>query len=109
MGDSITEGAGASCVERGYVSVFGKISGADVRNYGIGGTRIARQKQPSDESRYNLYFVMRVDDMDDDPDAGIEAAKAGGIYALAVGAAQANKDAHYSAENLGEEKIKMWI
>lgn len=45
----------------------------------------------------------------EDSDAGIEAAKAGGMYALAVGAAQANKNADYSAENLEEEKIRMWI
>lgn len=68
LGDSITAGYGASCVENGYVSVFGKISGADVRNYGIGGTRIARQKQPSCEPTHDLDFVQRVDDMDEDAD-----------------------------------------
>lgn len=68
LGDSITEGSGASCVEKGYVSVFGKISGADVKNYGIGGTRIARQKQPSDNPRMDLDFVQRADEMDDDAD-----------------------------------------
>lgn len=68
LGDSITAGSGASCVENGYVSVFGKISGADVRNYGIGGTRIARQKQPSCEPTHDLDFVQRVDDMDEDAD-----------------------------------------
>lgn len=68
LGDSITEGAGASCVENGYVSVFGRISGADVRNYGIGGTRIARQKQPSCEPKFDLDFVQRANDMDDDAD-----------------------------------------
>lgn len=68
LGDSITEGVGASCVENGYVSVFGKISGADVRNYGIGGTRIARQKYPSSEPKFDLDFVQRVDDMESDAD-----------------------------------------
>lgn len=68
LGDSITAGSGASCVENGYVSVFGKISGADVRNYGIGGTRIARQKQPSCEPTHDLDFVQRVDDMEEDAD-----------------------------------------
>lgn len=68
LGDSITEGVGASCVENGYVSVFGKISGADVRNYGISGTRIARQKHPSSDLRWDLDFVQRVDDMDADAD-----------------------------------------
>ena len=45
----------------------------------------------------------------EDSDAGIEAAKAGGMYALAVGAAKKNKKADFSAENLAEEKIRMWI
>lgn len=45
----------------------------------------------------------------EDSDAGIEAAKAGGMYVLAVGAAKANKNADYSAENLDEKKIRMWI
>lgn len=40
----------------------------------------------------------------EDSDAGIEAAKAGGMYVLAVGAAKANKNADYSAENLNEKK-----
>ena len=40
----------------------------------------------------------------EDSDAGIEAAKAGGMYVLAVGAAKANKNADYSAENLNENK-----
>lgn len=68
LGDSITEGVGASCVENGYVSVFGKISGADVRNYGISGTRIARQKHPSKNPRCDLDFVQRVDDMEAEAD-----------------------------------------
>lgn len=45
----------------------------------------------------------------EDSDAGIEAAKAGGMYVLAVGAAKANKNADYSAENLNEKKIRTWI
>ena len=45
----------------------------------------------------------------EDSDAGIEAAKAGGMYALAVGAAKDNKKADFSAENLAEQNIRMWI
>ena len=41
LGDSITEGVGASDTEHCYVSVFGKLSGAVVKNYGISATRIA--------------------------------------------------------------------
>ena len=67
LGDSITEGHGTSCAEKNYVSVFGKISGTEVRNYGIGGTRIARQSVPTNP-RWDLDFVMRADEMDDDAD-----------------------------------------
>lgn len=68
LGDSITHGTGASCNENCYVSVFGRISGAEVRNYGIGGTRIARQKTPTEPVWDNGDFVMRADGMDSDAD-----------------------------------------
>ena len=45
----------------------------------------------------------------EDSDAGIEAAKVGGMYALAVGAAKDNEKADFSAESLAEHKIRMWI
>lgn len=63
LGDSITEGHGTSCPENNYVSVFGRISGAKVVNYGIGGTRIARQTNPSPNPIFDGDFVKRVDDM----------------------------------------------
>ena len=68
LGDSITEGTGASCPENNYVSVFGRISGAQVRNYGIGGTRIAKQRSKSDSERWDRDFVGRVEEMDADAD-----------------------------------------
>lgn len=44
LGDSITMGCGTSEIEKtSFVSVFGAISGANVINYGVSGTRIARQ------------------------------------------------------------------
>ena len=61
LGDSITEGTGASSPETCYVSVFGKISGAEVKNYGIGGTRIARQRRKSVKERHDKDFLLRVD------------------------------------------------
>lgn len=64
LGDSITEGHGASVPEKtGYVSVFGLLSGAKVINYGISGTRIARQKKPSEKSKYDDDFNMRAERM----------------------------------------------
>ena len=45
----------------------------------------------------------------EDSDAGIEAAKAGGMYALAVGAAKNNPDADFRAEGLADKNIKTII
>ena len=60
LGDSITQGAGASCEATKYVSVVGQILNCEVRNYGIGGTRIAKQTLPSD---YDQDFLGRIDKM----------------------------------------------
>lgn len=44
LGDSITEGCGASDLENCYVSLFKKAyPNAKIFNYGIGGTRIAQK------------------------------------------------------------------
>ena len=68
LGDSITEGSGASEPAKCYVSQVAKITGADCRNYGIGGTRIASQQTPSAEERHDRDFCMRVAEMDEDAD-----------------------------------------
>ena len=68
LGDSITEGVGASSYENCYFSQFAAKSGAICRNYGISGTRIARKKVPSDKPRYDLDFPSRVSEMDEDAD-----------------------------------------
>lgn len=67
LGDSITEGVGASCQKNNYVNVFAKISGANVFNYGIGGTRIASQKNPSCPNE-NRYFYTRLAIMEEQAD-----------------------------------------
>ncbi len=64
LGDSITEGVGASSPEKGYVSVIGKRTGAIVRNYGISGTRIARQQVPDGYEKCG-NFCDRMKTMDD--------------------------------------------
>lgn len=69
LGDSITEGAGASCRENCFVSVFGRKTGAVVKNFGIGGTRIARKETPSNNPKYDQCFLDRVDQLDEDADA----------------------------------------
>lgn len=68
LGDSITEGTGASSVETRYSSVLKELCGlAEIRNYGIGGTRIARQHVPSNE-KHDKDFCGRFAAMDDDAD-----------------------------------------
>jgi len=64
LGDSITEGAGASQKNNCYVSLFGTAHPeATVHNFGIGGTRIAKQNKPSENPRWDLDFVSRVAEM----------------------------------------------
>lgn len=47
LGDSITEGYGASCYEKCYVKLIEKKLNCKIFNYGVGGTQIARVKEPS--------------------------------------------------------------
>lgn len=69
LGDSITEGCCATSPELGYVEVLRRKYGlAEARNYGIGGTRIARQRKPSLEPKYDRDFCSRIQEMDPDAD-----------------------------------------
>ena len=71
LGDSITEGVGASCAENVYHQVMKRKYGlAEARNYGIGGTRYARQITPSNEV-WDHDFCERLHNMDDDADVVI--------------------------------------
>ena len=56
LGDSITYGAGAGGVENSYVSVFERITGYEVRRYGVSGTRIAKQRTPSPFAAWDEDF-----------------------------------------------------
>lgn len=69
LGDSITEGHGASSKDCTYWSVLGRETGAIVRGYGVGGTRFAKQNIPSVNARHDLDFLMRAKEMDKDADA----------------------------------------
>ena len=61
LGDSITEGAGASSKDKCYVSLFAAAHPeAKVMNFGIGGTRIAKQTVPSTNPNWDLDFIDRV-------------------------------------------------
>ncbi len=68
LGDSITEGVGASAQEYRYTSVFERITGAEVRNYGISGTRYAKQTKPYNEYFDANDFCKRYVNMSDDAD-----------------------------------------
>ena len=64
LGDSITRGEKASREEFSFVSLVGKRLNIKVNNYGISGTRFAKQIVPSINPLYDKYFASRVDDMD---------------------------------------------
>ena len=68
LGDSITEGAGTSSHDKMYTMLIEREYGAICQNYGIGGTRIARQKNASAEEKFDRDFVSRVPEMDADAD-----------------------------------------
>ena len=67
LGDSITEGHGVEAHEA-FVSLVAARTGALCRNYGIGGTRIAKQRTASVEPRWDLDFCSRVEQMDPNAD-----------------------------------------
>lgn len=68
LGDSITKGYAVSSIEKCYVSLVGQMLNAEVRNYGISGTRIAKNKCPSINPSYDQYFASRVEMMKRDAD-----------------------------------------
>lgn len=67
LGDSITFGHGTSEESKCFVSLIAERDGAICRNYGISGTRIARQITPYDPS-FDQDFCLRYSEMDDDAD-----------------------------------------
>lgn len=68
LGDSITEGHGTSSPDKCFVSRIQAATGCVCRNYGIGGTRIARKTKASKNTREDLDFNVRVLCMDHDAD-----------------------------------------
>lgn len=67
LGDSITFGSGTSGEDKRFSNLIAAETGAVCRNYGIGGTRIARQKNLTDDPS-DRDFCSRVDEMDPDAD-----------------------------------------
>lgn len=69
LGDSITKGSGSSDNDtKSFVALMGSKYGAICRNYGIGGTRIARKVTPSEIPEHDLDYCGRFANMDDDAD-----------------------------------------
>ena len=65
LGDSITEGAWATEPRFNYVSRVGEMLGCTTVNYGLSGTRIARQKTPSSDPAFDRDFLSRAAEMGD--------------------------------------------
>ena len=65
LGDSITEGAGVTDIANcRFDNRLAAMCGLTAKNYGIGGTRLAHQPQPSENPRYDLCFCGRAYNMD---------------------------------------------
>ncbi len=69
LGDSITEGHGTSGDGKKFTDLLAANYGVIARNYGIGGTRVAKQRVPSSAARHDLDFIMRTAEMEEDADA----------------------------------------
>ena len=72
LGDSITEGHGTSAPENIFLNRLSRATGATANNYGISGSRIARQLHPDNpDDRHERWFVTRVPEMDPDADLNV--------------------------------------
>ena len=63
LGDSITEGYGVSEPTKRYADIAAKELGATAVNYGVSGTRIARQHAFNPDERHDRDFIMRAEQM----------------------------------------------
>ncbi len=68
LGDSITEGVGASDIEHRYPNVFQKLANCEIFVDGISASRIAPQKDADMSLRENRYFISRVPALPADAD-----------------------------------------
>jgi len=71
LGDSITEGCGTTSPDKAFHQLIkDKYNLKYAYNYGVGGTRIARQFEPSKgDTKYDLTFEIRAEVMDKNADA----------------------------------------
>lgn len=68
LGDSITFGHSLQPGDIRFADLVAQKTGAIARNYGISGTRIARQHTPSENPDFDKDFPSRVAEMDPDAD-----------------------------------------
>ena len=68
LGDSITEGAGASSQDKCFVERVKQLLNCQVINHGKGGTRFAHQNKPSLDPTWDLDFCYRLKDLDRNAD-----------------------------------------
>lgn len=68
LGDSITYGLGTSSYDKSFVPMFAELSGAEVKNYSVCGTRIAKQRVKFGCEQWNRDFLERADEMEPNAD-----------------------------------------
>ena len=68
LGDSITQGVGASCEANNYVNLVKETLKCEVVNYGVSGTRIGRQAYVHCTTMWNYDFRLRVQIMEKQAD-----------------------------------------
>ena len=69
LGDSITEGCGTSGPDKTFAHLLEEACQLSAsRNYGIGGTRIARQQTPPADPKIDRDFCLRASEMDENAD-----------------------------------------
>ena len=72
LGDSITEGVGSSAPDKVYHQLLKNKYGLKAAlNFGVSGTRLAKQTEPSDPISFDEDFVKRAKTIPDDIDAVI--------------------------------------
>jgi len=70
LGDSITEGVGTSAPDKTYHQIIAREHKLErAYNFGVGGTRIARQTNVSVYPVWDLFFELRAETMPRDADA----------------------------------------
>lgn len=68
LGDSITFGGGDGNNPNCFVHRIARMTGAVCNNYGVAGTRIAPQYEPSEVPRRDLDFIRRLEEMESNAD-----------------------------------------